>query len=195
MQKLSFFLVGFLLMHHGFSQFLKVGLKGGANLAKMEGKSFKEQFNLGYYAGGFLEIKLGENWYLQPEVLFSETDLNPSDEFKDIYQDVLDISKISTMKLQELNLPVTLNYRVSNILALSAGPQFSIVLDRGESFMNNAKTAFREGDVALMAGANVTLGKFRVFGKYLWGLKNKNDINNQDAWRTQTARLGLGFVL
>lgn len=195
MKKLIFLVAGLWLVQTGFAQFLKVGLKGGANMVKMEGKSFREQFDLGYYAGGFLEIKLGKNWYLQPEVLFSETDLTPSDEFKDIYQEVLDVSKISSMKLQELNMPVTLNYRVSNVLAFSAGPQFSILLDRGESFMNNAKTAFTEGDIALMAGANVTLGKFRFFGRYLWGLRDKNDINDQDTWKAQTARLGLGFVL
>lgn len=195
MKKLSMLVIGFLLIHQGFSQFLKVGLKGGANLVKMEGKSFKEGYDLGYFVGGFVELKLGKEWYLQPEVLFSETNLTPSDEFKDIYKEVLNLSKISTMKLQELNIPVTLNYRLSNVFVLSAGPQFSILLDRGESFMKNARTAFTKGDVAVMAGANVTLGKFRVFGKYLWGLSDKNDISNEDSWRTQTARLGVGFVL
>jgi hypothetical protein len=195
MNKLSLLLLGFIAFHQGYSQFLKVGVKGGANLVKMDGSSFKEAYNLGYYAGGFVEIKLAKNWYLQPEVLFSETDLTPSDEFKDVYEELLDLSKISTMKLQALNIPVTLNYRLSNVFVLSAGPQFSMLVNRGESFMKNARTAFTAGDVAIMAGANVTIKKIRIFGRYLWGISDKNDISDKDPWRSQTARLGVGFVL
>ncbi|MCH5599389.1 hypothetical protein [Niabella ginsengisoli] len=39
----------------------------------MDGKSFKEEFNYSYLAGGFAEIGLNEKWSINPEVLFSQT--------------------------------------------------------------------------------------------------------------------------
>lgn len=176
------------------AQFLKVGPKAGANLVKINGVSFKEGYNLGYYAGGFVEMKLGEKWYIQPEVLFSETNLTPSDNFADIYGNLLDISNLSGMRLQTLNIPITLNYRIANILAFSAGPQFSVLMDRGAGFMNNAMKAFSQGDLGMTAGVNLMFGKFRINGRYIIGLRELNDIDNQDSWRSQTAQLGVGFV-
>lgn len=178
----------------GHSQFLKFGVKGGANLVKIQGQSFNDGYDLGYYAGGFLEMKLGENWFLQPEVLFGETSLTYSEDFKDIYENILDINKLSSIRLQRLNFPITLNYKVANIFSLTAGPQFSIIMDRGESFMNNAGKAFSDGDIGLIAGGNFHFGKFRVNGRYIWGLKDMNNIDNQDPWKVQTAQLGIGFV-
>jgi len=74
-----------LLSATSFAQFIKIGPKAGANLVKMEGKSFKESFQLGYFAGAFAEVKLGKKFYLQPEVLFTETNLSTSSNFNSIY--------------------------------------------------------------------------------------------------------------
>ena len=34
-----------------------LGVKAGANITKVDGKSFKEQFEYGYNVGGFAEIR------------------------------------------------------------------------------------------------------------------------------------------
>ena len=49
-----------------FAQF-HVGVKAGANVTKVDGKSFKDEFRSGYALGGFAEIKLSKKLYLQPE--------------------------------------------------------------------------------------------------------------------------------
>ncbi len=49
-----------------------LGIKAGANISKVDGKSFKEEFRYGYNVGGFAEIKLGGKFSLQPEVLFNQ---------------------------------------------------------------------------------------------------------------------------
>ena len=36
-----------------------IGIKGGANITKVDGHSFKDKFNYGYHIGGFAEIGLG----------------------------------------------------------------------------------------------------------------------------------------
>lgn len=176
------------------AQFLKFGLKGGANLVKMDGKSFNDGYNLGYYGGGFVELKLGEKFYLQPEVLFGETNLEYSESFKDIYGNLLEVDNLSSIKLQRLSIPLTLNYKLANIFSLSAGAQVSIITDQDETIMRNAGKAFTEGDVGLIAGGNLMLGKFRINARYIWGLNDMNNIDKQDPWKSQTAQLGVGFV-
>jgi len=50
-----------------FSQGLAVGIKGGANLGKISGHTFKDEFALSYHIGAFATIG-GEKWAIQPEV-------------------------------------------------------------------------------------------------------------------------------
>lgn len=185
----------FLLPAGAQAQFLKFGIKGGANLVKVSGLSFQDGYNLGYYAGFFTEMKLCEKWILQPEVQFGETSLTFSNEFRDIYENILDLNRLGDMKLQRLSIPIILNYRIANIFALSAGPQFSIITDRQRSILQNAGTAFSDGDIGVVAGATFMLGKLRFDGRYILGLKEMNNIDALDSWKAKTVQLGIGFVL
>jgi hypothetical protein len=178
----------------GNAQWLKVGPKFGANLQKIDGKDFDEAFQLGYYLGGFAEIGLGKKFYLQPEVLFAETKMNTATEFTSVYRDLLKVDTLRTIKFQSLAIPITLNWRIANILSLSAGPQFSINMNKGESFMRNAEAAITNGDIAMMLGANIMLSKFRVNGRYMWGLKDQSAMEGGNPWKRQTIQLGVGFV-
>ncbi|HSR39064.1 MAG TPA: hypothetical protein VLL95_09125, partial [Phnomibacter sp.] len=73
-------------------------------------------------------------------------------------------------------------------------PQFSINMSKGESFMRNAEAAITNGDIAMMLGANVMLSKFRVNGRYMWGLKDQSAMEGGNPWKRQTIQLGVGFV-
>lgn len=177
------------------AQFLKFGVKAGANLEKISGVPFKEGYNLGYYGGAFTEIRMGDKWFLQPEVQFGQTELAYSEEFKDIYENILDINSLKALKLKRLSIPVSLNYKIANILSLTAGPQFSVIIDNGNSFWENAGKAFSDGDIGLMTGANIHVGKLRLNGRYIWGMKDMGRIEGASEWKAQTAQIGIGFVL
>jgi hypothetical protein len=53
-----------LLAQLSFAQF-NIGIKGGANISKIEGKAFKDEFSYGYLLGGFAEIGLGKKFSLK----------------------------------------------------------------------------------------------------------------------------------
>ncbi|MES2649112.1 MAG: porin family protein [Bacteroidota bacterium] len=176
------------------AQFIKIGPKVGANLQKIESKSFKEGYQLGYYAGIFAELKLGEKWEIQPEVLFNETKFDQSSDFRDIYRNILSVDSASKIKLSQLSIPITLNYKIANVLALQVGPQFSINMDKNKTLLKNAGDAFTAGDFAMVGGVKFMLSKFRITGRYVLGLSNINDIDNKDQWKSQSVQLGVGFV-
>jgi len=97
------------------SQF-HLGIKGGANINKLAGVSFKDEFSFGYHLGGFAEVGLGKKWSIQPEVLFSEFKQDTSEQFNDIYQDILS-SDHGNIKLNYLQIPILLNYKASNFIS------------------------------------------------------------------------------
>ncbi|MEJ7676038.1 MAG: outer membrane beta-barrel protein [Chitinophagaceae bacterium] len=64
-----------------FSQGLTFGIKGGASINKLTGKSFKEEFSFGYHVGAFATLGMGEKLSLQPEFLFNQIDVDTASNF------------------------------------------------------------------------------------------------------------------
>ena len=173
-----------------------IGVKGGANIIKIDGQSFKDKFSYGYHAGGFAEIGFGGKLGFQPEVLFNQFSTTIDSNFKHIYQNVFNASYQSNVKLNYLSIPLLLNYKLlGNFLSLQAGPQFGILIDQNKTLLQNGGDAFKKGDFSLIAGAQVKLSSFRVTGRYVIGLNNINDIDNADKWKYQGFQLSLGIAL
>jgi Outer membrane protein beta-barrel domain len=172
-----------------------IGVKGGANILKLDGISFKDQFKYGYHIGGFAEIGLGDKFHLQPEVLFNQVSFSVDSNYKSVYQNVFN-SNQSTAKLSYLSIPLILNYKlIGNFLSLQAGPQFGILINQDKTLLQNGGDAFKKGDFSMLAGAQIKLSAIRITGRYVIGLNNINDIDNQDKWKSQGFQVSLGLAL
>jgi len=169
-----------------------IGIKGGANITKIDGKSFKDEFAYGYHLGGFMELGLGSKFSLQPEVLFNQYASTVDSNFSHIYQNVF---KSNNIKLNYLSIPLILNYKLIGPISLQAGPQFGILIDKNKNLLENGGNAFKNGDFWMMGGAQVKLAALRITGRYGIGLSNINDIDNQDKWKSQGFQLSLGLAL
>lgn len=173
-----------------FSQGLTFGIKAGANLGKITGHSFKDEYSLGYHAGAFATIG-GKKWGIQPEVLFNQVNTDTATSFSEI----TGLNNISKIQLQYLTIPILLNYNISNILSLQAGPQFGIRLDKNKSLVQNGKDAFKSGNFSLAAGAQLNLLKFRLYGRFIGGMTDLNNLGNNDTWKINMFQLGVGIAL
>ena len=171
-----------------------LGVKAGANLTKVDGKSFKQEFRYGYNLGGFAEIGLSKNFSFVPEVLFNQYSSTLDSNFKVIYTDFIG-SNQSKVKLSYLSIPLLLDYKFLGPIHLQAGPQVGILMSQDKNLLQNGKDAFKRGDFSLVAGAQVKLAQLRVTGRYIIGLNNINDIDNQDKWKNQVIQLSLGIAL
>lgn len=174
-----------------FSQSFSFGIKGGANLGKITGKSFKDQFTLGYHAGGFVTIGLGKKFAIQPEVLFNQVNVDTSSSFSQVYA----FNHVDKIQLKYLSIPIILNYNVTNFFALQAGPQFGILMDKNKKLLQNGSDAFKNGDFSMLGGVQLKLLKFRIYGRYVVGLNDISNIGNSDKWKNQTIQLGVGIAL
>jgi hypothetical protein len=185
---LSLFIVSF-----SHAQAFHIGAKVGANINKISGQSFKDEFTFGYHAGGFAEIKLSKRFALQPEVLFNQFNTDTSTKFSQIYN--VNAATIASIKLNYLSIPILLNYKVGKVFSIQAGPQYGILMDQNSNLLQNGKNAFKNGDFSLLAGAQCKLGALRLYGRYQVGLSNINDIDNKDKWKNQSIQIGIGLAI
>jgi len=193
--KLCLSLLGALFLSQAMMAQFHAGIKGGANIIKIDGESFKDQFRYGYHLGGFMEIGLGNKLGLQPEILWNQVSTSVDSNYKHVYQNVFN-SEQSTVKLNYLSIPLLLNYKlIGNFLSLQAGPQFGILIDQGKTLLQNGGQAFKKGDFAMLAGAQIKLSAIRLTGRYVIGLNNINDIDNQDKWKSQGFQVSMGLAL
>ena len=190
-----FGLIAVLLVSQAVMAQFHIGIKAGANIGKVEGKSFKQEFRYGYHLGGFAEIGLGQKFALQPEVMFNQYSTTVDSNFNHIYQNAFNPAYASKVKLNYLSIPILLNYKLLGPLSIQAGPQYSVLMDQNKTLLQNGGNAFKNGDFSMVGGAVLKISKFRFTGRYVIGLNNINDIDNQDKWKNQAVQLSVGLAL
>ena len=117
---LSLFLFAITISTFTFAQGFHVGLKGGVNMYKIEGKSFNEEFKHSYNAGLFAEINFSPKVGIQPEILWNQAQTKTSTRFKDLYND--GIGELKGVTLNYLSIPLLLNLSPSKFITFQAGP-------------------------------------------------------------------------
>lgn len=167
-----------------FALGLKVGLKGGVNLAKLtepyivyEEYSYLEDFEeykIGLAGGAFISLNIGEALAIQPEVLFTTKGTLYEETVKD------ESIRLKT-ELDYLEIPLLLKLSLPPKkdvakLIIFAGPAIAIKLDSKsrkevldeieEKVLDNVK----DNDYSLVVGAGFDLGGFIIEGRYTLGL-------------------------
>lgn len=192
MKKASFLFLTVLFISSGslFAQGFHLGVKAGANMAKLSpGESFSDGFKLGLSAGAFAELNFTKHIGLQPEILFNQTNTRTASNFDEVYQ--LQGYSGKDVYMNYLTIPVLLSIRPIPLISILVGPQFGIKLN--DNISTSAINAFKSGDFSVVGGAQINLGGFKAGARYLIGLNNLNDLNNNYKWKSQTIQLYVGF--
>jgi hypothetical protein len=169
--------------------FFQLGAKAGVNITKIDGKSFKDEFRYGYQLGGFVQLKIGDKWQLQPEVLFNQYNTKTDTSYGNIF----DGKNLKDVSLNYLSIPILLNYCPSKIIAFQAGPQFGMLLDKNKDLLQNGKQVFKSGDLSLLGGVQLNLMNFRVGARYFIGLNDISDATNSGKWKNQGFQVSVGL--
>lgn len=183
------------------SGFLRFGLKGGANLGKLDGKGYKDGFNLGYHLGGFAQINLTKGFGVQGELIFSSTKTKTTSNFSEVYNtDNLNDPENNGKKisLNYLSIPILANFSLGTPrIKLQVGPQFSALVSNKNVF-KGADDAFNGGDVSGVAGLWIQLPIVNISARYIVGftdVKKVDDVTNSGNWKNQAIQLGVGVTL
>lgn len=189
LKSLALLTIASILTSLSFAQGFHVGVKAGANIFKVDGTAIKDEFKFGYNLGAFAELNFSEKWGLQPEVMWNQTNFRTASNFNEIYPGgKSDVEG----KLNYLSIPVLLSFSPAKIISFQAGPQFGILLNNDKSLFDNGKEAFKSGDFSMLGGVQLNIGSLKLGGRYVVGLANINDIDEQEKWKNQGFQVYLG---
>lgn len=157
MKKLLFALLFFGSILSANAQFLNWGVKAGLNYNANGDLTFNEETfssdqELGYHFGLLAEIKLPLFLYIRPELLYTHTESSYGSEGD------------ATLKMDRVDIPVLLGFRVFKIGRFFFGPSFQYVLNTdlsaSENFGNIKTISYDDFNVAAQVGIGLNFGRF-----------------------------------
>jgi len=154
-----------------FAQKFQLGLKGGVNISNFSGGEFRnidKKALVGFHGGGFVSFLLGDNFAIQPEVLFSSQGAK-----------LKGAGSEENFKVSYLNIPLLAKYRFNGGFYLEAGPQVGFKLN--ESVPNNTINSFAKNlDLSIDAGLGFhSRSGFGIGGRYTAGISKVGDFNSE----------------
>jgi hypothetical protein len=171
---------------------VNIGIKVGQNLTSVNSVAV-DRHAASYHGGITVQIGLTDKISLVPELLLSQTKLSINPSIADVLSDSR--YKPETYHLNYMIVPLLVQVKPFSSLLLQAGPQYGILLDQKKDGKENAQLAFQQGEFSFVGGAKVNLGDFFVYGRYVVGLQNINELQDQTKWRTTQWQLGIGMSL
>ena len=178
------------------AQSLSLGIKAGAIGTKIDGQDFQSGYKLSYQGGAFAEFDLLHKIGIQPELLFSQTSSQTISGATSGATLLDGIKPNTAFTLSYLSIPVLLRYNFAKLFTLNLGPQYGILLNKNTSLLQNGQNAFKSGDVTGVVGLQFHLSSLRVYGRYVFGLNNLNNVNsaaNTGNWKNQQLEVGVGL--
>jgi len=133
------------------------GIKGGANFSVF-GSNVKSK--IGYQAGGFTKMELSDNFYLQPELLYMQQELEKNN------FTFSGITGSGNLKISYLIAPLLFKYYPLNDLFIESGPQIGLLLSakgvakyEGNTYNLDFKDNFKKIDLGFNVGAGYDLSE------------------------------------
>jgi len=153
-----------------FAQHNNFGIKGGLNAYSIyNDNNASADTKIGFHLGLISHIHLGNQFALQPELIFSTQGAQFTDD-----------GTPTKLNLNYVNVPILFQYMFDNGFRLMAGPQLGF-LASAKSEVNNVNTDvkdnFKKVELAFGIGMSYVHPStgFGVDGRYNFGLNNIND--------------------
>lgn len=144
MKRIFYIFVFTLLIVQSYGQRnLKLGFKGGINMATVAGDDLDADFKIGHHIGGYAEFKLTDQFSFVPELLFSAQGFEGSittgqvnlPDLPDLpdFPDLPELPDLSTtaeqdLQLSYLNIPLMGRFFFGDYFFAEAGPQIGFLL-------------------------------------------------------------------
>ena len=176
--------------------FFRIGARGGVNINKITGKSYKEGFNFNFQAGIFLQFNFSNRFGLQPEVNFVQSSSEFSNDANDIYYDLFLGGSQKKSKLNFLEVPLLLNINVgeSKRVKLQLGPAYGGLLKQTVDSLKANGNIYKNGEWAAIGGLWIQLPFVNLGARYKLGLTNLNDIDDRQKWKSQSIQVFVGIT-
>jgi outer membrane protein OmpA-like peptidoglycan-associated protein len=152
------------------------GLLGAMNFSKfvMDGQNpadISYDPKVGWAAGGWVNIPLGRAFSVEPEVMYSYQ----------VYRAENSNAILQDGNINFVSIPVLLKLHLGEAFAITAGPQFDLLLDVTDDRSAAVKEDLKSTSIGINGGFEVfPHGRAVIFGRYLYGLDNMDNRENAD---------------
>lgn len=183
---------------------IDLGIKVGANFAKLDGNTWTGGYNAGFLGGVYGSIhtkKLG----VQVEGLFCQANYKTTGtEFYKVYKvipsffkNVADSAKQGDISVSYFSIPVLFTFKLFSNAWVQLGPQYSgiVSVKDKDDLLNDARGLFADGDLSGVIGVwlNLPVG-LNAGARYIIGFNDqRNDAALSEAWKNRTVQLHLGY--
>lgn len=172
-----------------FGQKFQIGVKGGVNLSNYSGTNFETNTLVGFHVGGFLNLKFGEVFSIQPEALFS----TQGAQYKNAGAE-------SNLKVSYLTVPVMAKLNFGSVY-LEAGPQVGFKTGESANVPNQSINTFAKSlDLSVGAGLGYhSKSGFGIGARYMAGVSKVGDFDKNTTvdpeFKNSVVQLSIFFTL
>lgn len=183
-------------VHMDHENFFRAGIKGGVNLNKLNGKSYKQGFNYNFQAGAFVQFNFSRKFGLQPEINFVQSTAEFSEDGSDIYDDLFLDGNQKKSKLSYLEVPLLLNFNLgpSRRVKIQAGPSYGGLLKQTTDSLRAGTKLYKNGEWSAIGGLWIQLPVVNIGARYKLGLTNVNAVDNRQTWKNQAIQVFIGLT-
>jgi opacity protein-like surface antigen len=168
------------------AQEVRFGAKAGVNYATFTGDVEDVDARVGFQVGGFAEIKVSENFSVQPELMYSSVGAKT---------DILGTTV--TAETNYIIIPVMAKFNVAPKFHLEAGPQVGFLTSakyKADNDSIDAKDDFESTDFGLNLGLGFDFTENLSAGlRYTFGLSNIAKDNGDDKVQNANFALALSY--
>jgi hypothetical protein len=205
MRKNILLAITYMLFSFVNAQEVKFGIKGGLNLSSWAGdtKGLNLRPRFGVNVGSFAEIRLTEQFAIQPEVLYA----TQGTKFKNVGATIYGTDYIGDIKwnLSYINIPVMFKYSGDGKSFIEAGPQIGFLTSAkaitkltrySQTVDQDVKEMFESLDFGFVVGVGLNITKHLLTDlRYNIGLSNiiKTESDDNTKIRNSVLSLSLGY--
>lgn len=160
------------------------------NFGNIDGKGMRPKMIAGIQAGGFAQLVLNGKWSIQPEIVYTDANVNKGSDYLTYYNVDGRVDAITNMQLNYISVPVLVRYDLNKKLAFMVGPQYGYLFHTLENLAKDGSPAFKKNNISANAEVQYSIGNAGFFVRYNQGISNINDIDDRYKWRTTNLQFG-----
>jgi len=198
---LSLSLIATNIVAQDYSNKIAIGIKGGLNYSNVydsEGDKFNADAKIGFAAGVFVAVPIGQFFGIQPEVLFSQKGYQSSGS-------VLGFDYKMTRTSNYIDIPLLFALKPSSSVTVLLGPQYSYLMKQTDVFDNPVSNTvveeefdnenIRKNMLGFIGGIDFNFSDIVVGARVSWDLTNNNGdgTSTTPRYKNVLGQLTLGY--
>ncbi len=198
------FFCDFVFAKNNYGTDFSIGLKGGANFNKINGKGWTQHFSTNLQGGFFAYINK-KHAGVQLEALFVQNSMTIDSSFYGLYQQytnsINDSLSKGSFQFNTISVPLLLNIKLTQWFWVQIGPQFDATVDMIDknNILKSGNNIIKQENYSGVAGIWFQFGgkapvlRFNFGARYITSLNNTNPFQTNDVWKNQRIQLHLGI--